>query len=243
MIHCLRSGTQTTWIWVIIFLPVVGSIAYIFLEMLRGKNVSAIDFSTIFNSKPSIKRLEENLRFTDTFNNRVMLADAYMENGMTQKAIDLYESSLTGAFEENEYVHMQLIKAYFKLDQFEKVVSIAKKISQLPTFPRSRCHMQYAIALEHMGKVQEAEKEFQKMQSRFSFYEPRYEYGLFLLRANRKDEAKDLYESMLAENSQLSPRERRSAAPYLKLVREELKKMENGRRTTEDGSRKMTVDG
>jgi hypothetical protein len=170
-----------------------------------------------------------------------MLADAYLESGMTDKAIDLYESSLTGAFEENEYVHMQLIKAYFKTNQFEKVVSIAKKISQLPTFPRSRPHMLYAMALEQTGKMQEAEKEFRKMQSRFSFYEPRYEYGLFLLRANRKQEAKDLYESMLAENTQLSPRERRSAAPFLKLVREELKKMENGRKTTDDGPPRLTV--
>ena len=196
--------------------------------MLRGKNVSGIDLSNLFQSKPSIKRLEENLRFSDTFNNRVMLADAYQESGMTEKAIDLYESSLTGAFEENEYVHTQLIKAYYRINRFDKVVSIANKISQLPTFPRSRSHMQYAIALEHVGQSQQAEKEFQKMQSRFSFYEPRYEYGLFLLRAYRKQEAKDLYESMLAENSQLSPRERRSAAPFLKLVREELKKMENG---------------
>ena len=170
-----------------------------------------------------------------------MLADAYLENGMTERAIDLYESSLTGAFEENEYVHTQLIKAYYKTNQFDKAVSIAKKISKLPTFPRSRTHMQYAMALERIGQSQEAEKEFQKMQSRFSFYEPRYEYGLFLIRNNRKQEAKDLYESMLAENTQLSPRERRSAAPFLRLVREELKKMENGRRTTDDGPPKLTI--
>jgi len=214
------------WIWVIIFLPIVGSIAYIFLEMLRGKNVSGIDLSNIFQSKPSIKRLEENLRFSDTFNNRVMLADAYLESGMTERAIDLYESSLTGAFEENEYVHIQLVKAYYKTNQFDKVVCIAKKISSLPTFPRSRPHMLYAMALERVGQLEQAEKEFQKMQSRFSFYEPRYEYGLFLIRHNRRREAKDLYESMLAENNHLSPRERRSAAPFLRLVREELKKME-----------------
>ncbi len=170
-----------------------------------------------------------------------MLADAYLESGMTEKAIDLYESSLTGAFEENEYVHTQLLKAYYKTNQFDKAVGIAKKISKLPTFPRSRTHMLYAMALDHIGQPQEAEKEFQKMQSRFSFYEPRYEYGLFLIGHNRKKEAKDLYESMLAENSQLSPRERRSAAPFLRLVKEELKKMENGKRATDDGPPKLTV--
>ena len=83
--------------------------------------------------------------------------------------------------------------------------------------------MLYAIALEKIGHTAEAEKEFLKMQSRFSFYESRYQYGLFLIRNNRTPEARQLYESMLEESPHLSPRERRFANPFLKMVREELK--------------------
>ena len=193
------------------------------MEMLSGKNMQRIDLGNIFTPRPSIKRLEDNLRFTDTFNNRVMLADAYLADGQKEKAIGLYESSLTGAFEENEYVRTQLIIAYSQTKEYDKVVSIANKISNLPTFPRSRTHMLYAMALENIGQQGAAEKEFLKMQSRFSFYETRYQYGLFLIRANRAAEAKQLYETMLEESSHLTPRERRYANPYLKLVREELK--------------------
>jgi hypothetical protein len=213
------------WIWIIIFLPIVGCIAYIFMEMLSGKNMQRIDLGNFFTSRPSIKRLEDNLRFTDTFNNRVMLADAYLADGQKEKAIGLYESSLTGAFEENEYVRTQLIVAYSATKQYEKVISIAKKISNLPTFPRSRSHMLYAMALERAGQPVQAEKEFLKMQSRFSFYEARYQYGLLLIRANRIDEAKNLFNSMLDESSHLSPRERRNANQYFRLVREELKQL------------------
>jgi len=146
-----------------------------------------------------------------------------MLNGEKNRAIELYESSLTGAFEENEYVRSQLIIAYSGTQQFSKVVDVARKISHLPTFPRSRAHMLYAIALEQIGRVAEAEKEFLKMQSRFSFYEARYQYGLFLIRSDRKTEAKNLFESILEESTHLSPREKRDANPHLKLVREELK--------------------
>jgi hypothetical protein len=83
--------------------------------------------------------------------------------------------------------------------------------------------MLYAMALEQLGDDAAAEKEFLKMQSRFSFYEQRYQYGLFLIRKNRTGEAKNLFENILEESSHLSSRERRAANPYFRLVREELK--------------------
>ena len=223
MIHCIKNRSQTYWFFLIIFLPIVGCIAYIFLEMLKGKSVTDVNISGIFASRPSINRLEDNLRFSDTFSNRVALADAYLLNGEKTKAIQLYESSLTGAFEENEYVHNQLIVAYSETRQYDKVVTMAKKLYNVPTFPRSRAHLLYTIALENIGRASDAEKEFLKMQSRFSFYEARYQYGLFLIRSDRKSEAINLFESMLEESSHLSPRERRHANTHLRLVKEELK--------------------
>jgi len=223
VIHCIKNRSQTFWFFLIIFIPIVGCIAYIFLEMLKGKSMGNVNLNGLFASRPSIQRLEENLRFSDTFNNRVLLADAYLLNGEKARAIEMYESSLTGAFEENEYVRNQLIIAYSETKQYDHVVAIAKKIYNLPTFPRSRAHLLYAIALENIGQVTAAEKEFLKMQSRFSFYEARYQYGLFLIRSDRKTEAKNLFESILEESTHLSPREKRDANPHLKLVREELK--------------------
>jgi len=223
VIHCIRNRSQTMWIWIIIFLPMVGCIAYIFMEMLSGKNIQGVNLANLFNPRPSIKRLEENLRFSDTFNNRVMLADAYLANGEKEKAIELYVSSLTGAFEENEHVHQQLILAYSATNEFDKAVNAAQKIYNLPQFQRSRSHMLYAIALDRVGRKEDAEKEFRKMLARFSFYESRYQYGLFLLKSNRVEEARQLYSGMLEEESHLSSREKRYANPFFKLIREQLK--------------------
>jgi hypothetical protein len=185
--------------------------------------MQGVNLDGIFNKRPSIRNLEENLKFSDTFNNRVMLADAYLAEGRKEKAIELYESSLNGAFEENEYVRTQLIRAYSETDQFEKVILTARKICNSPQYPRSRTHMLYALALERTGNPTDAEKEFQKMQGRFSFYEQRYQYGLFLIRHHRRPEAEKLFDSILEESPHLSSRERRNANPYFRLIREELK--------------------
>ena len=101
----------------------------------------------------------------------------------------------------------------------------AQKIINLPQFQRSRSHLLYAIALDRAGQPDAAEKEFRKMVARFSFYEYRYKYGLFRSRWNRVEEAKQLYEGMLEEESHLSSREKRNASPFFKLVREQLKSL------------------
>jgi hypothetical protein len=178
----------------------------------------------LLNPAGRIRRLENNLRFSDTFNNRVMLADAYLGVGRVDEAIGLYTSSLTGAFAENDYVFRQLISAYFIKQRYQELVPLAKKISNHPEFQRSRAHIQYACALGYTGDGQGAEREFKKMKSRFSAFEARYQYGLFLQRAGRTDEARHIFRDMTEEARHLSPRERRSNRAWILRAKEELNK-------------------
>lgn len=116
VIHCLRKGRQQNWIWLLVFLPLVGCLIYIFTEIFTRREMQNMQLgvSTILNPGGSVRRLEENLRFSDTFANRIALADAYLATGNTDRAIGLYESSLTGNFTENEHVLNQLTIAYYQ---------------------------------------------------------------------------------------------------------------------------------
>lgn len=226
VIHCMRTGNQK-WIWLIIFLPVIGALIYFFSEILTGNKINQVTsgVGSVLNPGGSIKKLEEQLRFSDTFQNRIALADAYLANGHTQNAIDLYEHSLTGVFTENEYLIKQLIVAYANVGRFADILPLAKKLYNTPQFIRSREHMIYAIALENTGNSEQAEKEFKSMNSRFAYFEARYQYALFLIRAQRQAEAKDLLEAMIHEGGHLSSRERRASQQWISNAKEELKKL------------------
>jgi hypothetical protein len=184
---------------------------------------------TVFNPSGKIKKLQDNLRFTDTFNNRMALADAYMHVGQFDKAIELYEKSLTGNFENNEQANLQLTTAYFEKKRYEDVIGTAKKIYSLPQFTRSKAHMLYAIALGYMGQNEEAEKEFLMMKGRFSNYEPRYYYGKFLSAAMRVDDAKIVFNEMLAEAVHLNSHEKRQNRKWFNLAKDEIKNLEAAR--------------
>ena len=171
--HCVKKGNQNKWIWIIVFFPIIGSLVYIFTEIFTRNEIRSVSagVSEIISPSGSIRKLEENLRFTDTFNNRIALADAYLENGQTGKAIDLYESSLTGTFEENEYAISRLIIAYYKEQRYPEIVKMARKIYNQPQFPNSKAHVFYAMSLGYTGDSESAEKEFQRMKGRFSNFE------------------------------------------------------------------------
>lgn len=227
VIHCIRKGKQSKWIWLIVLLPFIGCIAYFFSEILTGRQLSGMQHgvSAVIKPKGNLKKLEARLKFTDTFNNRVMLADAYLASGSTDKAIELYESSLTGAFAENEHVLLQLVKAYYEVGRYDAVIKAAKKIYTTPQFTRSRPHLFYALALEKTGNIAQAEIEFGKMKGKFSNYESRYEYGLFLARNNRLAEAKEIFLAIADEANHLSSRERQQHKEWFSKTRQVMKNM------------------
>jgi len=226
VLHCIRSGTQQRWIWLIVFIPYIGSIAYFFSEILPRRSGGSWqeELSSVFVSPAArIRRLEQNLQLTNTFNNRVLLANAYMLAGRTDEAIELYSTSLTGAFEENEYVIHRLIAAYYQTGRYEELIGLARKIYMKPGFIRSQAHLFYARALDQSGDAVGAEKEFCKMKGRFADFQARYQYALFLQRAGRGGEAQNVLEDIVKEAPHLSSRERRANYLWIQKSKEELK--------------------
>lgn len=226
--HCLKKGNQQNWLWIIIFIPLIGCIIYFFSEIVGSNDVSNLGSGVVNVIDPgrSIRKLEAQLKFADTHQNKVALADAYLQKGETEKAIQLYEASLTGVFSENEYVLMKLIIAYAKVGANDKIIPLAKKVYHSPQFAKSSAHIAYAKGLAQTGNPQQAEKEFERMKSKFADYEPRYYYGEFLLEQGRSEEAVTVFTEMVEEKKHLGSRERRLYNLWINKAREELKKME-----------------
>jgi hypothetical protein len=211
VIHCLKKRTSNNWIWLIVFLPLIGCVIYFFSEILTSSQIRSFQsgFGEMISPSGSIKKLEDNLRFSDTFQNRVSLADAYFMNRQYDKAVELYESSLNGVFSENEYVLAQLIMAYNQQKRYPDIIKCADKIYNRPQFLRSKPHIFYAVALAQTDMTEKAEKEFLKMNMRFSNFEARFYYAQFLESLNRTEEAKNILLDIIDEYPRLTHIERR----------------------------------
>lgn len=224
--HSIRSGNQQKWIWIIVFLPLIGCIAYIFTEVVKRQHVSVIrsTAASFVNPGGRIGELEKRFKFSDTFTNRVALADAYLVAGMNEKAIELYEQAGKGVFED-EHVVKQLILAYYKLGRFGDVIAVAPKIAKGMNFTRSQASLFYARSLEHVGRLEQAEKHYQAMNHRYENYEARYYYGNLLLKLNRKEDAGIVFYDIVQEGENMSRREKGASATWISKAKEDLKKI------------------
>jgi hypothetical protein len=227
VIHCLKKGSEQKWIYIIIFLPVIGCIAYAYTEMFNKRDISKVQsgIGSVFNPSGTIKKLEQNLQFSDTFNNRILLADAYLATGQTDRAIELYKSSLTGAFDENEHVQSQLMQAYFAKEDYDEVIRLGQKMYKQPQFARSTMHLLFARALAYSGHLEQAEKEFKMMSGRFANYEARYYFATILLKTDRAIEGTQLLQTMVDEASHLSSMERSANKLWFSKAKGKLKEV------------------
>lgn len=225
--HCIKKGNQNKWIWIIVFVPIIGSIIYIFSEIVTKREIGNVQsniqsINTLIFPTGRIKDLEKKLEFANTFDNRVALADAYLSANHLQKAIELYESCIVGVFSDNEYVITKLIIAYFHSERYADVISIAPKITKSIDFNKSHAHILYALSLEKAGNIELAERELKSMTGKFSNFEGRLNYGQFLVRANRKAEAKIIFLEILQEASHMTYGESRNNTKWFRQTREEL---------------------
>jgi len=207
--HLYKNKNQFYWFFIILLIPVLGSIIYILTQVINTKDVAIIkdEVVNLINPTKKIIDLEKKLEFSDTFQNRIDLADAYLENKDYSNAIKNYEIALTSNFQNDVYSINQLIKAYYNLDDFDKVIDYSEKIKSKTEFKKSQFF--YGVALENKEQFDAAEIVFQKLNSNYSNYEERLFLAEFLIRRNKNTAAKEVLDQMISESKNMtSPNKR-----------------------------------
>jgi hypothetical protein len=97
-VHCVRSGGNGLWVMIIVFFPVLGSLAYVVMEVLprhgasrtvrkvKGAAVKVID------PERDLRAARASLETADTAANRTLFADTLAERGLWAEAIGHYEA-------------------------------------------------------------------------------------------------------------------------------------------------------
>ncbi|QTD37028.1 hypothetical protein JL193_12970 [Polaribacter batillariae] len=202
--HCYKNNKEYYWYFIIFFIPLVGCIIYLITQVVNKKDVSIIseEITTIINPTKKIKDLETAVKFSDTFQNKINLADAYSEIKEYNNAILYYEKALDSGFKNDPYTLNKLIKCYYKVGNFDKVIAYSQKINLEKEFQESIYF--YGLALEKKAYFKEAEIQLKKLDIRYSNYNERLELSKFLIRRNKNAAAKEVLKEMLQEIKSMS---------------------------------------
>lgn len=197
--HAYKHKNNIYWYFIIFFVPLIGCIIYLLTQVINKSDVTQIteEITTIINPTKKIKELESALKFSNTFQNKINLADAYANNNDYKKAIVTYENALESNFKEDPHTINKLIICYFKTQNFDKVIAYAPKINIEKDFKETIFY--YGLALEQKGQLELAENQLRKIDVRYSNYNERLELSKFLIRHQKKAAAKEILTEIIAE--------------------------------------------
>jgi hypothetical protein len=204
VIHAAKTGRFSPWGYVILFLPGIGALVYVLVELLpewlgtyqgqkaRKRFVSAV------NPERQYRILTDQLAITDTIANREALAAECLALGKFAEAKQHYEEILARPLGEEPIFMLGRARAEFGLRAFSDVVATLDELRERwPDYQSADGHLLYARALEEAGHTEEAIEEYKALASYFPGAEARVRYGMLLGRLGRRDEARQVLTDLL----------------------------------------------
>ena len=209
--HLYKNRNSYYWAFLIFFIPVIGCIIYLITQVYNKRDAEKItsEITHIINPTKKVKDFEKRLEFSESYQNRINLADAYLEIKDYNNAIPHYLEALEDVSQNDFDAIKQLIESYFSIEDFEKVILYVEKVKDRSEFKKSRAQFLYGLALEKVGKFEEAEENLKRIDIRYSFYDERLIYAKFLLSREKKDQAKEVLEEVYTESQHMTKPNRR----------------------------------
>ena len=210
--HLYTNKNAYYWWFVILFLGPIGCAIYLITQVYNKRDAEKItnEFNHIINPTKKITGLEKQLQFSESYQNRVNLADAYLEIKDYNNALIHYLEALDDVSQNNFYVISKLVETYNALEDYKNSILYAEKVKDKPEFKKSITQFLYGLALEKLGDYEAAEINLRQIDTRYSFYEERLILAKFLLsRANKADGTEilqdicDEYQHMTKPNKRL----------------------------------------
>ncbi len=229
IVHVVKTGRNTLWIWAIALLPAAGSLAYIAVEILPG----IFGSRTARRTRASMQRLidpDRDLRqaaaaveISGNVDARRRFAQELYERGEYSKAAATYEGGLRGIFEHDPTLLLGLSQTQFAAGDFAGArAALERLIQHNPEFKSAEGHLLYARALEAQNVLDEAEHEYAAVAPGYPGAEARLRYALLLKRRGKLDEARRILKDLL-DGAKLAPAHYRKAqAEWLERARREL---------------------
>ena len=231
ILHIMKTGRNTTWIWVVMMLPAAGAAAYFFMEILpelrqtRAGVKAQKGLGNIINPNKDFKNATNNFTVVETVENSSKLAAEYLAKGMFAEAKALYEKCLTGIHEDDPHLMYGLAQSEYGLENYSQTRQVLDNlIKDNPTYKNVDAHLLYAKCLVKLNETDDALKEFSALDEYYPGPEATYRYAMLLQSLDKPGQAEALLEKIL-QNAKLADKHYRARyKPWINKAKAELKK-------------------
>ncbi|AUC82131.1 tetratricopeptide repeat protein [Lacinutrix sp. Bg11-31] len=199
--HLIKNRSQYYWIFLIIFIPIIGSIIYLITQVYNKRDATIIkeNLTSVLIPTKRVKDLEKKLQFSETFQNRLDLADVFFEMKDYKNAITHYEVALKDKSQNNYFILENLITSYYNLEDYNKTIAYAEQLKNHSEFNKSKSEFIYGLALDKTGQSAAAEKHLKAIDQRYSNYSERLVLAKFYIKKDKIEAAKEILNEISIE--------------------------------------------
>jgi hypothetical protein len=217
IIHCIKTGRNQIWIWVLVLLPVAGAIGYVAVEVLpdlfrsRTAQRTARGVKRALDPNADLRRFESEARVAGNVASRQRYAEALTRAGRYDDAISEHRANLNGLYEHDPDLMLGLARAQFgKGDAAAARATLDDLIRFNPEFRSPEGHLLYARALEAEGNKAKALEEYRVVAPSFPGAEATARFVQLLVAEGQRDEARKIARDLM-EQARIAPAHYRRA--------------------------------
>lgn len=207
IVHVIKTGRNTIWVFVLLFAPFIGGIAYFIVELLpeimnsRGARKAKRTVTNAIDPNRDLRSASQQHAVADTVQNSLVLANQHLERAQYRDAADLFARCLRGLHADDPDILFGLARAQFGLAEYSNVIQTLDRLKA--TNPKARnaeSHLLYARAQEESGAIDAAKVEYEALAKYYPGPEPRCRLGLILKSQGDLEGARTLFLGVLGES-------------------------------------------
>lgn len=221
VVHCIKTGRNTIWVYVLIMLmmslPFVGALIYTGVEILpdllrsRGSRRAMRGLRTTLDPEGDLRRAENAMKVTGDVASRQKYADELVRVGRPAEAVTIYKNCLTGVFADDPKLLLGYAHAQFAAgDAAGTRATLDDLIAKNPDFKSADGHLLYARALEAEGNGEKALSEYATLAEYYPGAEATVRYAMLLKRSGQAEQARQALSGLL-ERARFAPGHYRKA--------------------------------
>lgn len=212
IVHVLRTGRDFRWIFLLLFLPGIGSLIYIVMEIipsLRGNLATrraARKITNIVDPGRGLRRQTLEYERNQSVDTATRLATELIKDGKCDEAIKVCDEARSGIFEDDPTILQTLANAYFCSGEYSQAIKALDLLREKnPDFRSPDGHLLYARALEQSDATDRALKEYEALVKYFPGAEARVRLAQLHNQLGNVETAKTMFHDIVRD-ARLAPK-------------------------------------
>ena len=211
IIHVIKTGRNTIWIWVIALLSFAGILAYVAVELIpdllgsRAAQATRRGVKQALDPTAQLRKYEAEAEATANVASNQRYAEELLKHERFEEAIKIYRRVLTGLYEHDPNLMLGLARAQFGSGAAAAARATLEELTHNnPGFNHPDAKLLYARALAAEGQADRALEEYRALAPAYPGAEAAVRYAQLLQSKGQEQEAAGVVRELL-ERARIAP--------------------------------------